>query len=236
MVASKVRTVIASEYPEARHLLTEVTRGEPGVVVVGQAENAVKAMALARSLRPDVVMVDSRLPHIVGLDEVRLSRISGLDAAMDISQELPRTRVVVLASFKVAVYQARDLDDAADVYLYAQSLAASYPIRLRQLYHEAAPASNLVFANVEVKERAPLRHRLTAISDKAMLYSGLALLGGLGLMLTLILAAPGAVLALAGGAGLLLSLAGRAAAAWWPRSRREAREPEPEETGKLEAA
>lgn len=236
MLATRIRTVIASEHPDVRYLLLKVVEKEPGVVVIGQAENAVKAMALARSLRPDVALVDSQLPHTVGLDAVRLSRISGLDTAMDISQELPKTRVVLLANLNISVYQEYSLDEDAEAYLYTQTGAGGHPVRLREVYYEAAPTSGLVFANIQITERAPVRRKVIEISEKAMLYSGLAILGGLGLMLTLILAAPGAVLALAGAGGLLLGLAGRVAAAVWPKRRPVAQESNSAEATKLEAA
>ncbi|MBI4294620.1 MAG: hypothetical protein HY669_00430 [Chloroflexi bacterium] len=232
MASTKLRAVVASEHLDARHLLTKVAEKEPGVVVVGQAENAIKAVALARSLRPEVIMVDSRLPHVVGLDTVRLSRISGLDVAMGISQELPKSRVIVLANLNATVSQDIELNGGTEAFLYRETTSTTSLIQLQKLYHETALDRSLVFANVEVREQASLRRKVIEASEKATLYSGLAILGGLGLMLTLILAAPGAALALAGAAGLVISLAGRLAAALWPRRRYIEQEPDAVEVKK----
>jgi DNA-binding NarL/FixJ family response regulator len=44
--------VLASEYPQTRSLLKEALEGEERTVIIGQAENARRALNLARALRP----------------------------------------------------------------------------------------------------------------------------------------------------------------------------------------
>ena len=236
MTSAKLRAIVASEHPDERHLLAEVMEREPGVVVVGQAENSLKAKTLARSLRPEVVVVDSRLPYNVGLDTVRLSRISGLDTAMDISQELPKSMVILLPNTKMMVYEGKGLYGNTEAYLYMQTAATSVPIRLRELYNETAPAASVIFANVKARERDSIRRKVIEISERATLYSGLATLGGLVLVITFVLAGAGAFLAVSGVAGLLLSLASRAIATYWPKRHRIAEDSQVAETIKLREA
>lgn len=236
MPSTNLRAIVASEHPHKRHLLTDVIEREPGVVVVGQAGNALKAKSLARSLRPDVVVVDSCLPYNVGLDTVRLSRISGLDTAMDISQELPKSIVMLLPNTDIMVYQENGLYGNTKAYLYTQTAAAAIPIRVRELYYGKTPTASLVFANVKIGEQVSLRQRVTEICERATLYSGLATLGGLVLIITFVLAGAGAFLAVGGFAGLLLSLAGRAIAAYWPKRHNIGQESQVSETMKLKGA
>ena len=73
MQRQNARVMVASEYPEVRHLVSEVASRKSGAVIVGHAENGLKATTLARSVRPDVVLLDCHLPHAVGLDAVPLS-------------------------------------------------------------------------------------------------------------------------------------------------------------------
>lgn len=70
MQRRNMRVMVASEYPEVQYFLREVVEGEDGAVIVGQAENATKALTLAQNLRPDIAIIDSYLPHVVGLDAV----------------------------------------------------------------------------------------------------------------------------------------------------------------------
>ena len=236
MPSTKLRAIIASEDPEEQNLLTDVVEREPGVVVIGKARNSLKAMSLARSLRPDVVVVDSRLPYNVGLDAVRLSRISGLDTAMDISQELPKSMVILLPNTNMMTYQGKGLYGSAEAHLYMHTATASIPIHLRELFYETAPASSLIFAQVQAREGISLRHKVIEICERATLYSGIAALGGLVLIITFFLAGAGAFLAAGGIAGLLLSLAGRAIAVFWPKRHSVSIESQIAEKAKLKEA
>jgi ActR/RegA family two-component response regulator len=88
--------MVATEQPEVRRSLESKFGEKPGFVIVGAAESSVKAMSLVRSLRPDVAVIDSALPHELPFDSSPLSRIGGLDTAQAISEEMPHTRVVLL--------------------------------------------------------------------------------------------------------------------------------------------
>ncbi len=206
----KMRAIIASEVPEVRRLLTGVVQKDMGGVVAAQAENGLKALTLAKSLRPDVMLVDYRLPHVAGMDDVRLSRIGGLDTALAVSQELPNTRVMVVNDSSAAGSTHADHAVAAELCLYGESGSAS-----------------VSFADLRVKEVSSMRSHVAEACDKATLVAGLSVLGGLGLMLSFIFAGPGAVLALAGGVLFLAASAVRAGAALWfksSRTERDARE------------
>jgi DNA-binding NarL/FixJ family response regulator len=74
--------------------------------VVGEAEDGLQAVRLARSLRPDVVLMDVRMPHLDGLEATR--QICGTDTA---------TRVLVLTTFDVDEYVYRALRAGASGFL-----------------------------------------------------------------------------------------------------------------------
>src|SRR3972149_5049868 len=98
-----MRVVLASERPQVQNLLVDVVEEEPGAVVVGQAENAIKALVLVENLRPDVAIIDSNLPYSVGMDRLALSRMSGLDIAQAICQTTPGTCVVLINNLDTPV-------------------------------------------------------------------------------------------------------------------------------------
>ncbi len=209
MKRQNVRIMLAAEYPEVRYFLREVAEAEAGVAIVGQAENATKALTLARHLRPDVAIIDSQLPHAVGLDTVPLSRIGGLDTAQAISEEIPNTRVILLNNLDEAVLPKQSLDSDGGAFFSREIIGTNTPFTLQKLYHEAEQLSTLVFANVEVKPRAVFRQRVSTISDKAVLFGVLGILSGVVLMLTVILAGAGVFLAVAGAATMFLGLMGK---------------------------
>ncbi|HEY0640901.1 MAG TPA: response regulator transcription factor [Pseudonocardiaceae bacterium] len=63
-----LRVVLIDSHPLFRFGLCAVLRTTPGCEVVGEAANGTAGIALARSLRPDVVVVDLDLPDIHGID------------------------------------------------------------------------------------------------------------------------------------------------------------------------
>ncbi|MDO8472813.1 MAG: hypothetical protein Q7T05_03245, partial [Dehalococcoidia bacterium] len=207
-----LRVVVASEHPEFRQMLAGVAEREAGVVVVGQADNAVKALELARRLRPEVAIVDRDLPYIAGVDSVRLSRMSGLDTAVDISRATPRVATMLVAQPERVASAQQISRSEPELWVYGDSGAAGIPVRLRDLIGQPPATAETVFGGVRLREIVSVRNRLTEIADKAVLGGGLAILGGLALMVTIILAGAGVALAGAGVAVLTLGIIARLAA------------------------
>ncbi|MDO8671824.1 MAG: hypothetical protein Q7O66_10405 [Dehalococcoidia bacterium] len=201
----KTRAIVASEYPERRHWFAGVVQDELGGVVVGEAESAVGALALARTLRPDLMMVDHSLPYVTGVDGVRLSRIGGLDAALSVVQDLPRARVLLVRCNGAALAPDNGSKGRMELCLYQRADPDSGQLE-----------QQVTFAALREKAMPALRRKVMAVSEKGMLVGGLGMLGGLGLMFTILLASAGVVLLAAGGAVILLSLCTSAAAATWP--------------------
>ena len=201
----KARAIVASEYPELRHCLAGVVRDELGGEVAGEAENAVGTVTLARTLRPDLMVVDDRLPHIMGHDGVRLSRIGGLDAALSVVQDLPRARVLLVSHNGAALAPDNGGEGRMELCLYQRANPVGGQLQ-----------QQVTFAALREKAIPALRRKVMTVSEKGMLVGGLGILGGLGLMFTILLAPAGVAMVAAGGAVILLSLCARAAAAAWP--------------------
>jgi CheY-like chemotaxis protein len=207
MKQQNVRVMLASEYPEIRSSLKDIVEAGGRAVIVGQAENARKALMLARNLRPDVAIVDSYLPHISGLDSVPLSRIGGLDTAQAISDELPNARVVLL-NRPDDLSLLRNYRKADFITSFCQEVEdRCIPFAIGRLPDQVVLPGGLVFAHVVTSARASSIEKTSRnIIDGAIFLGTCGLvLGGL-LIITLILAAPGLVLAAAGAASLLFGL------------------------------
>ena len=90
-----VRVVVADNDPDARELL-EIDLGLEGHEIVGTAKDGAGAVELCRSLRPDVLVIDLRMPP--GAD--------GLAAAKELS-DLPGLRIVLYTNYRDAAIAAR---------------------------------------------------------------------------------------------------------------------------------
>ncbi|TNM68226.1 response regulator transcription factor [Streptomyces sp. NP160] len=90
-----VRVLVADDQQLVRAGFAALLEAQDGIEVVGQADDGEQALALARQLRPDVVLMDVRMPHLDGIEATR--RITA-DA------ELHGVRVVVLTTFELDEY------------------------------------------------------------------------------------------------------------------------------------
>jgi DNA-binding NarL/FixJ family response regulator len=84
----RIRVLIADDQALIRRGMALMLGAEPDIEVVGQAADGVEVVALARQLRPDVVLMDLHMP-----------RMGGVLATREITAALPRTRVMVLTTF-----------------------------------------------------------------------------------------------------------------------------------------
>lgn len=78
---------MVEDEPLFRDLLTRTLTNEPGLQVVGIAEDGEAAIKLFKEVSPDVVLMDIELP----------GEIDGIDAALKIKEESPLTGIVILS-------------------------------------------------------------------------------------------------------------------------------------------
>jgi two-component system, NarL family, response regulator LiaR len=83
-----IRVLIADDHAIVREGLRALIETEAGIELVGEACDGLEAIWLARTLEPDVLLLDLVMPHL-----------DGLEAIAEIQKQAPRTRILVLTSF-----------------------------------------------------------------------------------------------------------------------------------------
>jgi DNA-binding NarL/FixJ family response regulator len=88
-----IRVLLADDQDMVRAGFRLILSAEPDIVVAGEAADGVAAMAAARRLRPDVTLMDVRMP-----------RLDGIAATRKLLADAPGSRVLVLTTFDVDSY------------------------------------------------------------------------------------------------------------------------------------
>jgi DNA-binding NarL/FixJ family response regulator len=73
-VSGSIRVVVADDHPVVRDGLCAVLETQPDIDVVGEATTGKEAVGLARSLRPDLVLMDLQMPELDGATATRRIR------------------------------------------------------------------------------------------------------------------------------------------------------------------
>ena len=100
--------MLVDDHPAFRKGLAALIESEPDLRVVGQTGDGLEALELFRRTKPDIVLMDLRLPGM-----------GGVEATMAIRKQFPEARVIVLTTF--------DADE--DIYRAMESGAKSYLLK-----------------------------------------------------------------------------------------------------------
>jgi two-component system, NarL family, response regulator NreC len=109
----KIRILLADDHQLMRSGLRLLIEQQPGLTVVGEAGDGREVVSLAKSLKPDVVVMDISMPNL-----------NGIEATHQITQSQPEIAVVILSMHSDESYVLRVLKAGAKGYLLKDSAEA----------------------------------------------------------------------------------------------------------------
>ena len=133
-----VRVLVADDQDIVRAGLTMLLDAQPGIEVIGEAADGHEAVALARRLRPDVCLLDIRMPGMDGIEATR--QLAGPDVAEPLA-------VVVITTFDLDEYVHGALKAGARGFL----LKDAGPALLSQAIRAAAEGDALIAPSITAR-------------------------------------------------------------------------------------
>ncbi len=157
------RCLIADDQAMVREGFAAVLTAQPGLVVVGQAADGADAVRQAGQLRPDVVLMDVRMPVLDGLQATRQLLAPGHQS---------RPRVLMLTTFDLDDYVYEALRAGASGFLLKDATAAELVHAVRVVAAGdallAPSVTRRLIADFASQPRAdaPLPRSLTALTQR----------------------------------------------------------------------
>src|SRR5437879_4110749 len=113
----KITVLIADDQTLFREGIKDLLEGEKEISVVGEATDGNEVLRQARKLKPDVILMDIKLPQL-----------DGISATREIRKDCPDTNILILSAFEDEAHVLEAIQAGANGYL-SKMLPATELIR-----------------------------------------------------------------------------------------------------------
>ena len=163
----RVKVLIADDQTLFREGIKDLLEDEKGIEVIGEAADGQEALRLVKKLKPNVILLDIKLPHM-----------DGIEATRQIHKECPTTNVLILSGYEDEAHVMESIQAGANGYLSKmlpatelvnalkafanQGVMIPQPVMsklidgLRQMGNASAEASLVALTKTEIKVLALL--------------------------------------------------------------------------------
>ena len=149
-MSAAIRLLIVDDHPVVRNGLSGMFAGEADFEVVGEAADGAEAVRRARALRPDVILMDLRMPEMDGVSAIAALSAAGLPA-----------RVLVLTTYDTDGDVLSAIEAGATGYMLKDAPAADLFKAVRAAANGKATLSPSVATRVVGQMRAPTQEPIS---------------------------------------------------------------------------
>lgn len=153
MTDRPIRLLITDDHPVVRDGIRGMFAADPGFDVVGDASDGARAVELARSLEPDVILMDLRMPGTSGVEAIR--ELVRLGVA---------SRVLVLTTYATDSDVGPAIEAGATGYLLKDAL----PEELTRAVRSAARGETVLSPSVATRLVGRMRSPSVTLSDREL--------------------------------------------------------------------
>jgi DNA-binding NarL/FixJ family response regulator len=159
-MTEKIRVLVADDHALFRRALTSVFDDEADIELVGEANDGEEAIRMAAELAPDVILMDVRMPKVLGID-----------AARQIKVDQPSTRIVMLTNSDEEEDLFEAIKAGASGYLLKEIEPTEIAQAIRQIHDghsllSPAVASKLVSEFAAISKRSDERSSRPSLTDR----------------------------------------------------------------------
>jgi len=104
--AKKISVIIADDQTLFREGIKDLLENEKNVQIVGEAADGREALRLVKKIKPNVILLDIKLPHM-----------DGIEATRQIHKECPNTNVLILSGYEDEAHVMEAIQAGANGYL-----------------------------------------------------------------------------------------------------------------------
>jgi len=134
-----ITVLIADDQTLFREGIKDILEGVKGIKVVGEAADGEEAVKMAKKLKPDIVLMDIKLP-----------KMHGIEATKEIKRTLPDVNVLMLSSFEDETHIMESLQAGANGYL-SKMLPAAEVVNAIKTFISQGPLIPDKFMNTVLK-------------------------------------------------------------------------------------
>lgn len=116
------RTLVVDDDAGFRQRVKELLASEPDIIIVGEAADGQEAIQKARELRPDLVLMDVRMPGL-----------NGVSATGKLKEEAPEAKVIMLSVFDLPEYREAAMVSGASAYVVKKTMVAQLMPEIRRV-------------------------------------------------------------------------------------------------------